>query len=63
MLPATSPSGPPVIFTVNGRARGSIPRALRATSRKTFTPSLVTPYTLWLMPAPGLELMKAVGSG
>ena len=61
MLPATSPSGPPVIFTVNGCLRGSMPRARSATSRKTFTPSLVTPYTLWLMPAPGFELMKASG--
>mmetsp|Transcript_27689 Transcript_27689/g.66709 ORF Transcript_27689/g.66709 Transcript_27689/m.66709 type:complete len:202 (-) Transcript_27689:2746-3351(-) len=61
-FPPTSPSGPPVIFTVKGCVVGSIPRVARkATSRYTFTPSEVTPYSLWLIPARGLELMNAAG--
>ena len=45
-LPATSPSVPPVILTLNGCLRGSIPSALlSAVSRNTVTPSDVTPYT------------------
>mmetsp|Transcript_5849 Transcript_5849/g.16420 ORF Transcript_5849/g.16420 Transcript_5849/m.16420 type:complete len:292 (-) Transcript_5849:1346-2221(-) len=42
MLPATSPSGPPVILMVNGLVV-STPVARRASSRKTATPSEVTP--------------------
>mmetsp|Transcript_842 Transcript_842/g.3030 ORF Transcript_842/g.3030 Transcript_842/m.3030 type:complete len:262 (-) Transcript_842:1935-2720(-) len=63
MLPATSPSGPPVIFTEKGSSRGLRPVACRATSRNTETPSEVTPYSLWLMPAPGLDEMNAEGKG
>ena len=61
MLPATSPSGPPVSLIVHGRSVGSISIALSASRRKTATPSDVTPYSLWLMPARGFDDMKADG--
>ena len=37
MLPATSPSGPPVSLTVQGSAVGVMPRERRPESRKTAT--------------------------
>mmetsp|Transcript_27188 Transcript_27188/g.79407 ORF Transcript_27188/g.79407 Transcript_27188/m.79407 type:complete len:223 (-) Transcript_27188:1962-2630(-) len=61
MLPATSPSGPPVSLTDHGSVRGERPSALSATSRKTATPSDVTPNSLWLMPSAGLDDMNAAG--
>mmetsp|Transcript_49324 Transcript_49324/g.139651 ORF Transcript_49324/g.139651 Transcript_49324/m.139651 type:complete len:349 (+) Transcript_49324:929-1975(+) len=70
MLPATSPSVPPVIFSVTASSSGlprwmsgCMPRFLRAVSRKTCTPSEVTPYVLWLKPESGLDDMKADGIG
>lgn len=43
MLPATSPSGPPVSLTVHGSAVGLMPSERRPESRNTATPSEVTP--------------------
>mmetsp|Transcript_19916 Transcript_19916/g.34895 ORF Transcript_19916/g.34895 Transcript_19916/m.34895 type:complete len:255 (-) Transcript_19916:86-850(-) len=63
MLPATSPSGPPVSLIVHGCAVGSIPKDRSPESRKTATPSGVTPYTLWLMPASGFDDMNAAARG
>mmetsp|Transcript_6827 Transcript_6827/g.14594 ORF Transcript_6827/g.14594 Transcript_6827/m.14594 type:complete len:216 (+) Transcript_6827:848-1495(+) len=61
-FPATSPSGPPVTFTVKGWLLGSmLSISLRATSKNTTTPSLVTPNSLWLKPASILLDMKAAG--
>ena len=61
MLPATSPSGPPVSLIVQGSSVGLMPIALKASPKKTATPSDVTPYSLWLMPARGLLEMNAAG--
>jgi hypothetical protein len=44
------------------RGFGSASDAWRTSCRKTATPSEVTPNSLWLMPASGLEDMKVEGS-
>eukprot|EP00966_Prymnesium_polylepis_P043103 1001326-Prymnesium_polylepis.1 len=61
MLPATSPSGPPVSLMDHGSCVGLRPMAFSASRRKTATPSEVTPYSLWLIPARGLDDMNADG--
>mmetsp|Transcript_2565 Transcript_2565/g.7387 ORF Transcript_2565/g.7387 Transcript_2565/m.7387 type:complete len:279 (+) Transcript_2565:876-1712(+) len=62
-LPATSPSGPPTSETRKASFRASIPTSRSARSTNTATPSLVTPNSLWLMPAPGFEDISASGRG
>mmetsp|Transcript_8179 Transcript_8179/g.18573 ORF Transcript_8179/g.18573 Transcript_8179/m.18573 type:complete len:204 (-) Transcript_8179:598-1209(-) len=64
-FPATSPEGPPLSLTVKGRpvSLGCSPQRRSAMSRNTATPSLVTPYVLWLIPAFALLDMKDAGDG
>ena len=49
-LPATSPFGPPVNFTLKASRRMSMPSSFMVISANFTTPVEVTAYSLWLMP-------------
>ena len=56
-LPATSPSGPPVSFTVKASRWMSTPSDCIVISANFMTPVEVTAYSLWLMPTCLLDMM------